>query len=295
MKTILKSISIILLIIGLQQVGFSQEAIDSTKIYQVETADGNKYVGKIISKDKEVLTIETELVGTLTIKMDNVKFIDEIDSARLIEGQYWTTNLNSRRYFFGPSALSLKKGEGYYQNSMVFFNQVSYGFTDNFTMGAGLIPLFLFDTGITPIWLTPKLAFKASENLHFGVGGLFLTVIGESEGFAGVTYGLVTVGNPDINLTAGLGFGFISSEWADRPTLSLSGMARVSKRTYLMTENYFLGIDGDGFGLSFVGARTSWDRVSLDYGLLIPFSEDNDFIGIPWLSLVIPFRQSNKN
>jgi len=56
----------------------------------------------------------------------------------------------------------LHKGEGYYQNIWVFWNQASFGVTENFSLGFGIIPLFLFggEAGqYSPIWVVPKLSY----------------------------------------------------------------------------------------------------------------------------------------
>jgi hypothetical protein len=293
MKKSLLHLGLALFLLFAGQWTYGQATIDSTKLYEVETIDGNKYIGKIIEKDAEKVVVKTEQLGTITLKMTNVRRIDPIDPERVVNGQYWANNLLSRRYFFGPNAFSLKKGEGYYQNAWIFFNQASIGVTDNFTLGIGIVPTFLFfgEDLFVPVWATPKLAFRGSEKFHFGVGGLFAGVLGASESGIGITYGIGTIGTPDANFTVGLGYGYTAGDWADRPTISFSGMVRTGQRGYLMTENYIFGADGEGVVISFLGGRTVWERISLDYGLVLPISEVFDgFFGIPWLSLVIPFR-----
>ena len=69
--------------------------------------------------------------------------------------------------------------------------------------------------------------------------GAFLGhLLGEGVSF-GLGYGALTVGNRDKNLTLGAGWAFADSEWANSPTLTLSGMTRVGRKTYLLTENGF--------------------------------------------------------
>lgn len=295
MKTTFLTLGILLFFLFCGQRTIAQTEIDSTKLYQVETIDGNKYIGKILDKNAETITLDTKQLGTITLQMSNIERLELIDSERLVEGRYWAKNLLSRRYFFGPNAFTLEKGEGYYQNTWILFNQVSLGVSKNVTIGVGLVPLFLFGGTATPVWITPKVAFKAADKFHLGAGGLFGTVIGESEGGFGIAYGIGTIGTSDINATLGLGYGVAGGEWADRPTISVSAMARVNRNTYLMTENYFLSSETETVSISFIGGRTVWERISLDYGLVIPLSEIGDsFIAIPWLSLVIPFRPKSR-
>lgn len=88
------------------------------------------------------------------------------------------------RYFFMNNNLGVPKGRGYYQNTWIFFNQFSYGVTDNFSIAAGLIPGFLFKT-YTPMWIVPSISIPvAKDKFSIGASFLFLFVPGE-RGIAG--------------------------------------------------------------------------------------------------------------
>jgi len=73
-------------------------------------------------------------------------------------------------------------------------------------------------------------------------------------------------------------------EWGSAPVITVSGMTRVSRKTYLLTENYFF----PDFQLLSFGARSFFGKVGFDYGLFFPIGADV-FIGIPWLGITIPF------
>ncbi|HEY3384984.1 MAG TPA: hypothetical protein VGK46_00660, partial [Saprospiraceae bacterium] len=186
-----------------------------------------------------------------------------------------------------------KKGEGYYQNVWIFFNQVSYGITDNISIGAGIVPLFLFAGASTPVWLTPKLSIPiVKDKFNVGAGALVGTVLGEEDAGFGIAYGTTTFGNRNTNVSLGLGYGYLSGEWADVPTVSLSAMIRTGQRGYLITENYFIGTaDEDAILLSF-GGRRLIKNSGLDFGLLFPVNTDGSFFAIPWLGITIPFGSS---
>src|SRR5687767_1809845 len=123
---------------------------DST-LSKVETTDGNTYVGKIVSETNETLTLRTDNIGELTFKKSNIVRITPVQSAQLKNGVLWSDNPQATRYFLAPNGYGLKRGEAYYQNVWIFFNQVSVGVTDNFSMGAGMVPLFLFAGAPTPV------------------------------------------------------------------------------------------------------------------------------------------------
>ena len=192
-------------------------------------------------------------------------------------------------YFFVPNGYGLKKGEGYYQNTWILFNQLSYGLHDYFSLGVGMLPLFLFAGAPTPLWITPKVQFPVVEDkVNMGAGLLAATIIPEG-GVIGITYGVVSLGSRDHNLSAGLGWGFSDGGWADVPTFSLSGMTRISVKTFLMTENYFINTGGDNIGIISLGGRTVQRRLAVDYGLIFPLADIGEFIAIPWLGITVPF------
>ena len=61
---------------------------------------------------------------------------------------------------------------------------------------------------------------------------------------AGILYGVTTFGQPDASLTAGLGYGFVGGDLADRPMVMIGGEKRLTRRMALVTENWiFPGID----------------------------------------------------
>lgn len=257
-------------------------------IWQVETRDGNVFMGEIISQDQETLQLKTASVGNIRIRMSEIISITR-------EGQHnsmvrnRTNGIRSGRYFYSPNAYGLKQGEGYYQNVWIFFNQVSYGFSDNFTIGVGTIPLFLFAGSPTPLWLTPKVTLPIKgEKIALGAGGILGTVIGEEITF-GLAYGTLTLGNRDRNLTFGLGYGAAEGEWTDTPLINVSGMYRVSDKSYLLMESYFVGDDGINVGIVLLGGRIAWENIHLDFGGVLPFVDTQELIVIPWLGLTIPF------
>ncbi len=195
----------------------------------------------------------------------------------------------STNYFLSPSAYGLRKGEGYYQNIWVLLNQVSYGITNNFSVGVGVIPLFLFDVTPTPVFATVKLSIPIVKNkVNIAGGGILGTFLGEDESGFGSFYGISTFGNPNNNFSVGLGYGFIDGEWATAPTLNFSGMFRLGSRNYFLTENYFSSVDGDNVFVISVGGRWMINKANLDYGLFFPF-DSSDFGIFPWVGFSIPF------
>ena len=205
-------------------------------------------------------------------------------------GKLWFENTQSTRYFWSPNGYGLKKGEGYYQNIWVLWNQASIGVTDYFSVGAGIVPLFFFGGTATPVWIVPKFSIPVvKDKFNIGAGAIAGTLLGEGTGF-GIVYGLGTLGNRNNNVTLGVGYGYAGGDWAKKPMITFSGMARVGQRTYILTENYFISTVEENVVILSVGCRSIIKKAGIDYGLFIPVvSEQESFIAIPWVGFTMPF------
>ena len=268
----------------------AQNRQDSIKS-RIETLDGNEYIGVIQERTPEKIRLKTEKLGEIVIATADIKRISEITIVRAKDGSYWLDNPQATRYFWAPNGFNLKKGEGYYQNVWVLFNQAVYGITDHFSAGVGVVPLFIFAGASTPAWVTAKFSIPVVENkINLGAGALMGTVIGEENTSFGILYGISTFGSKDKNLSVGLGWGFADGELAKNPTVNISGMIRTGAKGYFITENYFIGTP-DNFGVIMsLGGRRIIKNFGLDYGLLIPVGSGiGSFVAIPWLGFTVPF------
>lgn len=270
-------------------------AKNDSSTYRIETNNGNEFIGKIIAQDLQTVRLRTEALGEITIRKVDIREIEDVSAHRIIGGTLWFDNPQATRYFWQPNGYGVKKGEAYYQNVWVLFNQFTLGVSDNFSIGAGMVPLFLFGGAPTPIWANAKFSVPVKPGqLNLGGGVLAGTVIGNdgdeatSSGF-GVAYGISTFGSRDKNFSIGFGYGFAGGDWASKPTISLSAMVRTGPRGYLLTENYYLGSADDGLVLISLGARRIVKRTGIDFGLFMPFSKDiGTVVGIPWLGITTP-------
>lgn len=291
-KNMTKYLCLLLFFIGISLFSSAQNSQDSIKC-QIETIDGNEYIGIIIEETSETIRIKTDKLGELNIPRSDVKRITQLGVVKTVGGAYWLDNPQATRYFWAPNGYNLKSGEGYFQNVWVLFNQAVYGFTDHFSGGVGVMPLFLFGGTATPAWLMAKFSVPVVENkFNLGAGALMGTVIGEDNTGFGILYGISTFGSKDKNMNIGLGWGFAGGEMARNPTLNISGMIRTGAKGYFITENYFIGTPDTFVFITMLGGRSIIRRVGLDYGVVLPFSSDMDgFVAAPWLGITIPFGE----
>lgn len=283
----------VLFLLVLSSVSYAQD--DTGTLYRIVTTDGNVYIGTVVSEDEEKIVFLEDKLGQITIPRNSIKSMKEVHPDQLKDGEYWFENPHGTRYLFSTSAIGLKKGEGYYQNTWIFFNNVNYGLTDKFSVGAGLIPVFLFGSSSTPVWFLPKVSIPiANDNLHLAAGGMFGGVIGAGESFGiGLAYGSITAGDTDNNVTFGVGFGYGDGEWSDVPLFNLNGITRLNRTLYLISENYLISVGGETAG--FISAALRWapESFAVDFGLFRPYVVGENigggFIGVPWLGVAIPF------
>ncbi len=291
-----RSVMVIILCFCAFDSSIAQTAQDTTSIIsQVQLKDGNAFVGTIVETNSSVLVIITERYGRLTLQQADISHVEVLNKAKMVDGALWGENLQATRHLWAPNGYGLKKGEGYYQNIWVLFNQVSVGLSDNFSMGIGTVPLFLFSGTATPIWVTPKFSVPVKKDkLNMGGGALLGTVIGDDISF-GIAYGLTTIGNRDKNITLGLGWGFGNDGWASSPTITLSTLVRTGPKGYFVSENYYIDAGGEPLVLISAGGRRMINKFSLDFALAIPFSQDLDsFIAVPFLGFSVPFGHQKK-
>lgn len=285
---------------------FAQEnQTEPTKDFVLfKLTDGNTYLGSILTENNEFITIKTKEFEELKIRKATIKSRKTIASTELHQGEYWFENPNSTRNLYGPTGYGLKKGEGYYQNFMLLFNGVSYGFTDNFTLGIATMP-FTFGEGLF-ININPKLSFPIVKD-KFNVGaGVSYTNAFESS--FGIAYGVATLGSRDNNFTIGLGYGNVEGEWAKSPIITFSGMMRVSKRFAFVTENWLLpnqnyNSEYDPATNSFSTSQTTEYQFLLTYGVRLMFESisidlgflnnkelsESLIIGFPIVGISVPF------
>jgi hypothetical protein len=286
-------------------------AQDTTATKPITTAttiylkDGSQLRGTLLEETAESIRIKMDNLGEVTLALDKIERIERYTGGFYKNGRYWISNPHSTRYFWAPSALPLRKGEGYYQNAYVFVNSASVGVTDHFTMGGGFVlnPTFR-DWQV--LFLTPKISFPSQSNVTFGAGLIAVGVFNKQYNYdyqtgqelpsrikanlGGITYGNVTFGGVERNASIGLGWGFTNENVASQPVLNVSYMSRIGRKMGFVTENWIIIPGGRGGGISILsgGIRFFSDRTAIDLALLVPAGLDT-FIAIPYVDFVLKF------
>jgi len=265
--------------------------VDSLNLWLVLTTDGNRYIGEMLNSNEKSVELETKLVGSVTIPRSRIKKMRPLSGEADVRGnRLWLENRHTVRHFWSPSAYGLRRGEGYYQNAWVLFNQANFGITDHFSMAFGTVPAFLFGAS-TPVWASVKLSSPVSEGQLNIAGNLLAgTVLGEGIGF-GIAYGSATWGSRSRNATLGLGFGLAEGAFSPYPSFTFGGMYRIGEKGYLLTDNFFFSGGDFNFAMFSLGGRTAWPSIALDYGGLLPVGDTDGGIVIPWLGVTVNFGE----
>ncbi len=268
--------------------------LDQGQIATIET-DYEKEFVRILMKDGTVYEgyrrTDKKEPNTVYTKSGKILYDpNQVNKIKIVEGSkvgYYEHPL-STRYFLTPTAIPMRKGDGYYSNQGILLNSYHYGLTDNVSIGGGFEIISTF-FALTP---TPfghvKVSFSASDNFHYGGGVLFGGVFGQlfdEYQYYTAPYGLLTLGDKDKNLSFGGGTVFLSGETLG--FLSLSGIIRVSPKLGLVSNNYLAIND---FGSEFIamqGVRIMGRSVSVDLGLGFTQSSLNYGYILPYVGFSI--------
>ena len=284
---------------------------DSTRYVCITLQSGIMRCGTLTMDDGREVTLETSDMGKLIVpKADILRMVDPepgkrgttvMDplSDRMVDD---SRSLQATRYFFAPSAHSLKEGEGYGSFSLLTGGNVSYGLGEN-TIG-----------GLSASWLGYGLNVKHSVNINektrfsFGaLGQLNWSGISGNNGAGYVFFPFVNVTSGDENNHVTLGFGRLGGQRVSQnlfsgetttdpiksPMINLSGCAKVGRRAWLISENYFF-FQPEFFPVErvfSVGIRVWNERKQRlnELAVLGLVEEDGAVRGLPWLSWTWPF------
>ncbi len=272
----------------------SAKVNDTTVVYAVQLGDGGKLVGRITRVTADSVQL-VSASATITIARGAVVELREYPISALHKGVLWPENPHSSRLLFAPTAIPLRKGEGYFADFWIFLVSTAYGVTDRFTLGAGgtLFPGAHLDDNLA--FLLPKYAVVNRPTFTFSLGALMAHVPwsdsdSKSSNSFGILYGVATKGSRENNLTLGAGWGYHGGELSAKPILTVGGQRRVSKRIALISENWIFPFSRDGGALVTYGVRVLGERMAVDLAFAGTVSSDGGtFPILPLVGLAVKF------
>lgn len=276
-----------------------QDELGNAIRIEIQLNDNRTIICELRELSAEQVQAFSKDLGNLAISRANVKSLRYLPVVAGGQAGIQFDNPHPTRYFFGPSAIPLKKGERYYQNAYVLANSVQYGINDNFSIGGGAVIPFAF-------FITPKWGYQVASKWHLGYGMLAATSFIKDMNFGlAVAYGSATYGTKEHNVTLNAGWGAVKQQdpnssyaWrgARRPMFTISAMTRISNRVMLVTENWLFSLNEYDFqtetytmknrGILTGGFRFMGEKNSFDFGVLVPSGEA---VAIPYIDYVFKF------
>lgn len=277
----------------------TQSELGNSIRVEIQLHDNRSIIAALRDLSTNQIQVQNEALGDLTILRSNIKSLRYLPEVAGGQRDILFGNPHPTRYFFGPSAIPLRKGERYYQNAYILANSVQYGISDHFSMGGGAVIPFAF-------FITPKWGYQVAPKWHLGYGMLAATSFIKDFNFGlAVAYGSATYGTREHNVTLNGGWGAVKQQdpnssyaWrgARRPMFTISGMTRISNRVMLVTENWLFSLREYDFqtetysmknrGVLTGGFRFMGEKNSFDFGVLIPAGEA---FAIPYIDYVFKF------
>lgn len=216
------------------------------QLYLIETQDGVKFIGKVISLDDRELLIDTEDLGRVYVPKHLLRQITPI--LQKTDEHFLTDELFATRYFITTNGLPIKKGENYIQWNL-YGPDFQFGVADNF--GVGVMTSWV----AIPIIATAKYSISLGKNTSMALGMLAGTGSWAFPEFGGfLPYVSLTIGDRRNNLTLSNGFGwlFYENEWYNPTTqlfetkkenegrylFSIAGMAKISEKFSLVFDSF---------------------------------------------------------
>jgi hypothetical protein len=239
--------------------------------------DGTRVAGTAEVLGADEVTIRTADGLTITIPRARIVRI-ELRGDRKFVGQ----DPNETRLLIGPTARSLRSGEGYAALYQIFVPFVGIGIEDVVTMAGGVT----INPGSGRLaYLAPKVTFWNRNDLAIAAGGIAVIAVGDGGTSDPVGLGFVvgTIGSSEQSVTIGLAQGY-----ADGTASNVFGLIgaelQVGNRAKLITENYvFVLGEGEAEIVFSGGIRFFGDRLSADFALISASSIIGEGVGFPFL------------
>ncbi|RMG72955.1 MAG: hypothetical protein D6722_04450 [Bacteroidetes bacterium] len=214
---------------------------------RVDLEGGMFLAGEVLGMQDDSLRVRSQ-IGIFQFSPEDIFLLEVEGLDYQSSGQYGYANTNATRHLFAPTAIPLRKGEGYYQNVWIGLNSFNYGLSDHIAITGGVEVFTTFASLLNSyysgalMFANLKVGTQVKPGIYLGAGALAGGLLGEDGEGANLAigYGLATLGNPEHNMTLGVGWGAIGGDPAPAPIIMIGGMTRVSRRLSLVTENWIV-------------------------------------------------------
>lgn len=246
--------------------------------------DGTHAYGQVERVDGAVVTFKTTAGAAIQVNAAEIVSLRPV-TGRIVAGEFRRADPNPTRLFFGPTARSLKQGEGYVGVYEIVLPFVQVGITDRVSIGAGT-PLIFGDGSAHPFWITPKVQVFERASTQASVGVMHFLNVGD--GTLGIAYVVGTRGTSDSAITGGIGYAYERSYDTSNgaAVVMIGGEHRVRRGMKVMTENYVF----NGGAILTGGVRWLGEHFSADLALVVP-TDGSGVVAFPLVNVVYSFTR----
>lgn len=284
---------------------------DSTQLHLLETIHDDFFVGKTISIKNTDVLFKTNSQDTLHLKIAEIRHLSVYDGtipksktkkagnekSNTQEISATKSHSNSKKksirkkspypivpnlnhVFFSPSGFNLRRDEANYRSFWGIANSLSYGITDNISIGGDISSLILMSMVSVKI----KGTINITKNIHIGAGVRLhgIKELGETLKSYTSYYSTLSLGNEKrfFNIAAGA----IDDGKKATPYYTVGASVQMGKRWRFLADSFIREKTIDAYSMIFVGVSFLKRKFHWDLGINYSFNDEMDFGFTPILS-----------
>lgn len=211
-------------------------AANDAKNYLILFKDGTQVKGHIVRRDSTTLVIQKRN-GQLTYA-DPLLVQAVQDPAQVVPENSFAPFMT-----LNQTAHTADPGHLYYRNILLFYNELDYGISRNWSIGASVVPAawFLSDLYVPSVSFSTKVSFPLGNLARFGVSGGYQpsrTYETFKQNEVWNLQALLSLGDSQRNITIGYGRSSSGNTPLNRqPYFTVSAMQRLSPGVTFITDN----------------------------------------------------------
>lgn len=204
---------------------------DTALTYEISTINGAYLTGKVIEQTPEFIMVRKKTGLEIKIPRESIRVSKAFSG---LPSGFDESNPRPSRYLYAPSAIPLKRGEGYLNLIYFLLFQAQYGITDNFSLGITTTPAF------QPSFLNAKYAQKIKDKWSVSAGFQIGQLSFDDPEKIGILFANATYGDRESNISLNLGYGFYTETNENLPIIEVSGLFKSTNKVSLVGEIWVL-------------------------------------------------------
>ncbi len=261
-----------------------------TTFLKVKLKDRSDFIGEQLTASKDSLIFRAEDGVIIRLHRSDIWYSYRVQPGKFKRGGYYPDLFNYDKGFVAPHAFGPKKGEAYFENSMLVWNELNLGVNDYISLRLGFdtwgMAMRIFDDSNNEYYepvvlIAPKFSFPAIENKWYFAISPAIANAPDDSGF--LDYGFLflsnSFGNKNNNFTFGAGAQiFGEGDALSTLYITFSGNIRLSHRVALTVESWTIPSRGynnsefeytyllNGLGVKLLGQNLNWSISLVSFG-----------------------------